>query len=70
MEVDYSDEGVSQPMEGLKVDAESRRGKRVSPSSAGGTLGEQKKDKIADGEESSPDNKKKRYSPEEEVFVF
>ena len=68
MEVDHSDEGVSQPMEGLKVDAESRRGKRVSPSSAGGTLGE--KDKIADGEESSPDNKKKRYSPEEEVFVF
>merc|ERR1712112_22420 len=67
MEVDHSDEGVSQPMERLNMDAELRKGKRGSPSSAGGSLGEQKKDKVADGEESSPDNKKPRYSAEEEV---
>jgi len=66
MELDRSDEGVSQPMEELKVDVESRRGKRSSPSTAGGFLGEQKKDEVA-GEESCPENKKSRYSAEEEV---
>ena len=69
MELDRSDEGVSQPMEELKVDVESRRGKRSSPSTAGGFLGEQKKDEVT-GEESCPENKKSRYSAEEEVFFI
>jgi len=66
MELDHSDEGVSQPMEELNVDVESRRVKRSSPSTAAGFLGEQKKDEVT-GEESCPENKKSRYSAEEEV---
>ena len=70
MEIDHSEEeGVSQPMEELKVDVESRRGKRSSPSTAGGILGEEKKGKVT-GEESCPENKKSRYSAEEEVLFF
>ena len=69
MEIDHFEEGVSQPMELLNVDAESRKGKRSSPSTAGGILGEQKKGKVT-GEESCPENKKSRYSAEEEVFFF
>ena len=66
MEVESSDEGVSQPMEGLKmVDSEVRRTKRASPSSTSGSLaGKENKDPM-DG--SSPHNKKSRLSPEEEV---
>ena len=69
MELDHSDEGVSQPMEELNVDVESRRVKRSSPSTAAGFLGEQKKDEVT-GEESCPENKKSRYSAEEEAFFI
>ena len=66
MEVESSDEGVSQPMEGLKmVDSEVRRTKRASPSSTSGSLAGKENKDPEDG--SSPHNKKSRLSPEEEV---
>ena len=69
MEVDNSDEGVSQPMEELEVgDGKLRGCKRVSPSGAGSSLTGQKQDKVS-GEKCSPDNKKSRYSAEEEVVI-
>ena len=72
MEVESSDEGVSQPMEGLKmVDSEVRRTKRASPSSTSGSLAGKENKDPEDG--SSPHNKKSRLSPEEEVphlYVF
>ena len=69
MEVDNSDEGVSQPMEEMEVgDGKLRGGKRVSPSGAGSSLTGQKQDKVS-GEKCSPDNKKPRYSAEEEVVI-
>ena len=69
MEVDNSDEGVSQPMEELEMgDGRLRGGKRVSPSGAGSSLIGQKQDKVSE-EKCSPDNKKSRYSAEEEVVI-
>ena len=66
MEVESSDEGVSQPMEGLKmVDSEVRRTKRASPSSTSSSLAGKENKDPEDG--SSPHNKKSRLSPEEEV---